>query len=333
MADPIEDAAPALDGPSTVGIRCPLLVFAAPSDAAAGTETAGTETAGTETAGTETAGTPAADPEGPSTAARCGAAEPAIAISLGQQRLVCFDQGHVDCPRFVRAMGSPRGATGRSGRPVAVAPIAVASVVAADTDAPATPIVPVAPVVRSSRRSGARRVGSRPRPVVVASVILVAALVVAFAFTSIRGGLALPPAVASGAAVVSPPASPALSPSPSSLPSPSEVPSPSPSQAASASVEPSPSPSVSPLPSSSPSAGPTVAPSPSASLPAAYGGLKPCPGADGCYLYRIHPGDNLTAIAKRFGISIAALKAANPTLKDPSLLHVGDKIRVPVPKS
>jgi hypothetical protein len=308
VADPIEDAARPVDGPSTPGSRCPLLLFVAAADDAQGPETT-------------------TDQGVPSAAARCAAAEPAIALSLGQQRLVCFDQGHVDCPRFVRAMGSPRGASGRSGRPVVAAPIAVASVAAAETVAPAAPIVPVAPVVRSSRRSGARRVGSRPRPIVVASVILVAALVVAFAFTSIRGGLALPPAAASGAAVVSPSASPALS--PSLPPSPSEVPSPSPSEAPSA----SPSPSVGPSPSPSPSASPTVAPSPSASLPAAYQGLKPCPDADGCYLYRIHSGDNLTALAKHFGISIAALKAANPTIKDPSLLHVGDKIRVPVPKS
>jgi LysM repeat protein len=68
-------------------------------------------------------------------------------------------------------------------------------------------------------------------------------------------------------------------------------------------------------------------------VPAAYAGLKPCPDAPDCYLYRIHAGDNLTAIAKRFGITLVALKAANPEVKDPSLLHVGDKIRVPLPTS
>lgn len=352
MADPIEDATRQVVDHSTTEVRCLLLVVAA------ALETASDQATEPRAEATE----PPADGTGlgvPSTANRCAASEPPASVSLGQQRLVCFDRGHVDCPRFVRATGSPRGASGRSGRPVAAAPIAVATVrvatpepaspavpsdvAAAGTsagasagtpaaaDPPAGPVVPVAPVVRSTRRSGARRAGSRPRPVIVASAILVVALVIAFVFTSSRGGLAMPspspdaaavvgpsvPSAAVGSSTVVPSATPSIEPSTG----PSPTPSPSPASSSSPSPTPSPSPTV----------GPT--PTPAASVPAAYAGLKPCPDAPDCYLYRIHAGDNLTAIAKRFGVTLVALKAANPEVKDPSLLHVGDKIRVPLPAS
>jgi LysM repeat protein len=39
----------------------------------------------------------------------------------------------------------------------------------------------------------------------------------------------------------------------------------------------------------------------------------------------------MTSIAAKFGITLAALKAANPEIRDPSLLHVGDTLRVPLP--
>ncbi len=363
MADPIQDAARPVVEPSTDQTWCPLLVIAAStpggSDRASdgGPQPADPDaesspsTAPDPSAAPDPAAGPdpsaALDPAIPSTANRCAASVPPAVVSLGQQRLVCFDQGHVDCPRFVRAMGSPRGASGRSGRPLATLPVAVATVqaVASTPDSPkaddpgstaagpptdpnAAPVAPVTPVVRSTRRSGARRAGSRPRPILVASGILVAALIVAFAFTSLRGGLALPSAGASpGAEVGQSPSGSVAAASPVASPS------------TEASVGPTPSPSPSPTPSSSPSQAPSPTPSaspsptPAASVPAAYAGLKPCPDAPDCYVYRIHPGDNLTAIAKRFGITVAALKAANPEIKDPSLLHVGDKIRVPLPRS
>jgi hypothetical protein len=70
---------------------------------------------------------------------------------------------------------------------------------------------------------------------------------------------------------------------------------------------------------------------PSATLPPAFAGLKACPDRTGCYLYRIRSGDNLTAVAQRFGVTLAALRTANPEIIDPSLIHVGDLIRIPVP--
>ena len=39
---------------------------------------------------------------------RCAASAPPAPVSLAQQRLICLDRDHVSCPRFVRAVGSPR---------------------------------------------------------------------------------------------------------------------------------------------------------------------------------------------------------------------------------
>ncbi len=147
------------------------------------------------------------------------------------------------------------------------------------------------------------------------------ALVLTVAFVSIRGGLALPAASPSAAGLASP--SPAASAPESAAPSPSPTATPPPS--------PSPSPTPSPVPT--PTVSPTPVPTPSPSLPAAYQGLKPCPDAPACYLYRVRSGDNLTSIAAKFGITVTALRKANREIADPSLLHVGDRIRVPLPPS
>jgi len=68
-------------------------------------------------------------------------------------------------------------------------------------------------------------------------------------------------------------------------------------------------------------------------LPPAFAGLDPCPDRAACYLYTIRPGDNLTRVALRFGVTLTALRAANPEIVDPRLIHVGDLIRIPVPAS
>ncbi len=416
MADPAPNPggpeSGAAAGPAAGAVVCPLLVLLGGSTGALAT----VESMGSRS---DLGGSPMdpavaarSDP-----ANRCGASDPPAPVSLAQQRLVCLDAGHVDCPRFSRAIGSPRTGGGRGARggsqrpppahalPTASPPVdrlasaasasasaaasatlgagpsvsspvsseGVAAVqvdptvprgdqpaaadasgftsrsgatggpagLAADSAPPATrpdqaadgaaqelgpadgpALVPVGPVVRSRRRSGARPARSRSAPVVVAGVILVVALVVAFAFTSIRGGLTLPGASPSSIAGASPTpslvaASPTVAPTPSATPSPTSTASPPPSVA--------PSPTTTPLTSPSPS------PTPVASVPPAFVGLKPCPDSPACYLYRVRSGDNLTRIAAKFGITLAALKAANPTITDPSLVHVGDILRIPLP--
>jgi LysM repeat protein len=357
VADSAGDA-PRVGADSFVEVVCPLLVISEPpADRSA-------ENGGDTRADPGSRQVSLAEHLRPDSANRCAASHPPGPLSLVQQRLVCLGAGHVDCPRLVRALGSGRGGSGRLARPTATRggsavpagvtsttgrasqpPITVSSgapapgeadsrvdpptstlVAAAILTAPAAPVrhaavapppvVPVAPVVRSTRRSGARPARSRPGPIVLAVGILVVALVVAFAFTSLRGGLSLPGALPS-LGTVSP------SPSPSQLLSPSPTPAPSPTPTA--------SPTPVPSPTSSPSPAPTSSGTPRPSVPPAFVGLKPCPDAPDCYLYRVRSGDNLTRIAQRFGVAASAIRRLNPEITDPSLIHVGDVIRIPLP--
>jgi len=45
--------------------------------------------------------------------------------------------------------------------------------------------------------------------------------------------------------------------------------------------------------------------------------------------YVVKSGDTLTAIAKRFKITLAALRAANPDVTDPRKLQIGHKLVIP----
>jgi len=40
-------------------------------------------------------------------------------------------------------------------------------------------------------------------------------------------------------------------------------------------------------------------------------------------------GDTLASIASRFGTSVAALQAANPSITDPNIIGAGDVITIP----
>ncbi|WP_420595090.1 peptidoglycan DD-metalloendopeptidase family protein [Deinococcus sp.] len=45
--------------------------------------------------------------------------------------------------------------------------------------------------------------------------------------------------------------------------------------------------------------------------------------------YRLAPGDNLTVIAKRIGVSLSRLRAANPQISRPSAVRAGTVIKLP----
>ncbi len=45
--------------------------------------------------------------------------------------------------------------------------------------------------------------------------------------------------------------------------------------------------------------------------------------------YRVQAGDNLTVIAKRYGLSVAELRAANPALKNLNSVRAGASLRLP----
>ena len=56
----------------------------------------------------------------------------------------------------------------------------------------------------------------------------------------------------------------------------------------------------------------------------------PCPGQAGCYVYTVRAGDNLTSIARWFGVPLDTIYAWNPTLKT-ATIQPGDQIRIPPP--
>ena len=46
-------------------------------------------------------------------------------------------------------------------------------------------------------------------------------------------------------------------------------------------------------------------------------------------VYLVKKGDTLWGIAKRFGVSLTALIAANPQIKTPNLIYPGDRVNIP----
>lgn len=61
-------------------------------------------------------------------------------------------------------------------------------------------------------------------------------------------------------------------------------------------------------------------------LPPGVVGPIPCPGGT---IYRVQAGDTLASLARRFGVSLASLIAANPHLADPDNLQIGDFVCIP----
>ena len=45
--------------------------------------------------------------------------------------------------------------------------------------------------------------------------------------------------------------------------------------------------------------------------------------------YTVRPGDTLSGIAERFGVSLDALIAANPQISDPDRIFPGQVINIP----
>lgn len=59
--------------------------------------------------------------------------------------------------------------------------------------------------------------------------------------------------------------------------------------------------------------------------------LPPCDDAPDCFLYTVRPGDRLSTIAGRYGITVEAILSANPALTDPNAIYSGQVIRLPHP--
>lgn len=61
--------------------------------------------------------------------------------------------------------------------------------------------------------------------------------------------------------------------------------------------------------------------------------LPVCDEEPNCSLYRVQPGDRLSTIAGRYGITLDAILAENPEITDPNLISTGQVIRLPHPAS
>ena len=59
--------------------------------------------------------------------------------------------------------------------------------------------------------------------------------------------------------------------------------------------------------------------------------LEPCGDAPDCHLYTVRPGDLLSSICGRFGLTVADVLAANPSITDPNAIYSGQVIRLPRP--
>jgi LysM repeat protein len=92
-----------------------------------------------------------------------------------------------------------------------------------------------------------------------------------------------------------------------------------------------PSPSSSPKPSSTPAASDIFAQSPApseAASPEPAASAAPSTPAGG-KTYTVKKDDTLWDISLKFGVTLAALRAANPTIVDPRTLRAGTVLRIP----
>ena len=243
----------------------------------------------------------------------CAAGNDAYRPGTRQQGLFCLSPRHPSCPRF------PAADRRAAERAAAALPGPAPWAAAADADA------------TSDDRPRGRRPSARavPLPTAIAGVVLVLALVAAFAFTAARGGIDLAAAPA-GTASPSPTVPAAAVESWAPTPGPTAA---TPGPAATSSPASSPTASPTPVSTAPATAVPSASPSPAATTPAdpRYAGLKPCPGRPDCFLYVVRRGDTLSSIAAAFGIPLRTIRALNPEIVNPSVIHVGQRIRIPGP--
>ncbi|HEY0443946.1 MAG TPA: LysM peptidoglycan-binding domain-containing protein [Candidatus Limnocylindrales bacterium] len=186
--------------------------------------------------------------------------------------------------------------------------------------------------VRGALLARKKRPATRPvtTPTLFAILVLIAAAAASFGFVLVRGGLTLPGgadaiglAAASGTPASSAPAAataPAVAVTPAT-PRPTAVATPQPTPAPTAST----TPSVAPTPSAP--VDPTATPQASSSR---YALLQPCATKPDCYTYTIRRGDNLTSIARYFGVSLATVRALNPWTQT-SGISPGQQLVLPPP--
>jgi len=72
-------------------------------------------------------------------------------------------------------------------------------------------------------------------------------------------------------------------------------------------------------------------PTPRASAAATATPAPTVPPAPTPQVYTVASGDTMSKIAKRYGVTIDAILHANPKIKDPNKIKVGDRITIPLP--
>jgi nucleoid-associated protein YgaU len=75
---------------------------------------------------------------------------------------------------------------------------------------------------------------------------------------------------------------------------------------------------------------PSASPSPSAAIQSAEPSVAASPSSSST-VYIVKSGDTFTKIAKKNGVTVEELKAANPSIKDINKISVGDEIIIPTP--
>jgi LysM repeat protein len=161
----------------------------------------------------------------------------------------------------------------------------------------------------------ARRVS---RAILAAIAVLLVSAVGSFGFVLARGGLGLPQAAAATGGVEAATGTPAATPTTAAV-----VPTASPTPL------PSPSPTDSPLPTPTATAVATAAPTPAATSDR-YALLTACPDKPDCWIYAIRHGDNLTGIAKYFGVPLQTVRDLNPWTQTKGI-QPGQKLILPPP--
>jgi LysM repeat protein len=162
----------------------------------------------------------------------------------------------------------------------------------------------------------APRVRRVTRSIVVAIAILFVSAAASFGFVLARGGMALPQAPAATGAVQAATGTPAAT-AVAALPTATPSPTPSPTPVAT----PSPTPVATPDPTPTPEASPRSD---------RYDLLEPCPDKPDCWIYTVRRGDNLTGIAKYFGIPLQTVRELNPWTETKGL-EPGQQLILPPP--
>lgn len=231
--------------------------------------------------------------DGVDAAHACHALDEPMPLERQLQAQLCLTPRHDRCERYLQHVARRGGTPGR----------------ASIADGLVSTRLVLAPEPAWRGIAGRARRGRSGRAVAIGGAVLAASAAgTALASDAFTGGLSVFDAVA-------PSASPSASPSP-----PAATPSTAPSSAASPSPVASSIPTPAVTPSSSATVVPTAAPTPSPPSP------TPPPAVAQTYV--VQEGDTLAVIAQQFGVSVAALQAANG-IDDPDEIIIGTSLVIP----